>query len=332
MAKNIDVYGLGNALVDLQLRVEEADISKLGLTKAGMTLVDTLRQKELLEYFQGKHVHQASGGSAANTVIALAQLGAKSAYGCLVAKDRLGSFYREQMQELGVSLTTNPAPHGDTGTCVVLITPDAERTMNTHLGVSAEFSAEHVSEASIAAARWLYIEGYLFSSESGQAAVKKATQFAKKHGTKIALTMSDRFIVECFRAPLTEAISSCALVFGNLLECGAFTGCSDPEGIFAAMKEVTPHMVMTLGEQGAWVSSSERDVRVSAFPVSAIDDTGAGDMFAGAYLAGILRGLPEERAAKLGCYLASRVVSGLGPRLSGDLLHDMSVSEILSHA
>ncbi len=161
---SLKVYGLGNAIMDLQVSVSEADFASLGLSKGSMNLVELAQQSDLLKKFKGHPISLKSGGSAANTIIALAQLGAKTAYGCVVADDQFGEQYLQEMASLGVTTHTQPIAGGVTGTSAILITPDAERTMNTHLGVSSELSAKHVSEELISASEWLDVEGHLFSS------------------------------------------------------------------------------------------------------------------------------------------------------------------------
>lgn len=324
MSKRLNVYGIGNAIMDLQLFVSEDEFSQLGLEKGSMTLVDAEGQNALLEKFKAKEINQASGGSAANTIIGLTQLGAKSAYGCLVASDDFGTAYASEMSSLGVELHTDKVNQKQTGSCVVAITPDAERTMNTFLGVSAEFSPEHVSEAHIADSEWLYIEGYLFSSEQGCKAVKKAIESAKSAGTKIAITFSDGFIVNVFGDALKEAVSSADLVFANAGEAMAFAGVSDEREAFEALKKEIPSVAMTLGSRGAWIWHEKQEHVIEPFPVKAVDDTGAGDMFAGGFLYGLSQGYYAEVSGKIACFLASKVVSQLGPRLNEDYKSDVS--------
>jgi len=317
--RRFDVYAVGNAIMDLQLECSEEELRSLELKKGGMQLLDAEKQHQLLEHFAGRNLHRASGGSAANSVIALAQLGAKPAYACLVADDEFGNHYLSEMADLGVSLHNPPHKNGTTGTCVILITPDAERTMNTHLGVSASFSAQEVSEEYVRDASWLFIEGYLFSSPEGQAAVKKAIAYAKDHGTKIAVTFSDGFIVDAFREPLEHAVQAADLIFANADEAKAFTGESEDKVCFDAFSSHAPYAVMTLRERGALIKSQEGEEFVPSFKVQAIDETGAGDMFAGAFLYGITNGMSMAQSARLACFLASRVVAQLGPRLSVEL-------------
>ena len=158
MSKSIDVYGIGNAIVDLQLKVSEEQFAKLGLNKGGMDLVDQQVQLELLSAINDREINRASGGSAANTIIALAQLGAKCAYAAVVANDDFGQFYLQEMRELGVVVELEPVKEGVTGSSVILVTPDSERTMNTHLGATGGFSPEHVSEELIEKSKWVYLE------------------------------------------------------------------------------------------------------------------------------------------------------------------------------
>ncbi|MFN8392573.1 MAG: adenosine kinase [Bdellovibrionota bacterium] len=319
MARRYDVYGVGNAIMDLQLRVEEEDLKKLQLVKGGMKLVEPEEQKSLLEYYHGRDLNRASGGSAANTMIAIAQLGGFVAYGCAVGNDDYGNFYFEEMDELAVQLHTLPIEGKPTGTCVILITPDAERTMNTHLGASVELEAEHVSEEMLGDSEWVYIEGYLFSQPSGQRVIRRVCELTKKHGVKVAVTFSDGFIVEYFREPLDEALKYADLVFANLNEARKYTGLTDPDEVFEKYASAFPTAVMTMSEKGARVRHLGLDYDIPPFPVKAVDDTGAGDMFAGGFLYGLTQGMDAEHAGRLACYLASKVVSQLGPRLHCDV-------------
>lgn len=323
MERSFGVYGIGNALIDLQYQVPETIIKDLRLEKGGMKLVGSVEQKQLMRHLSeslpGIDPHQASGGSAANTMIALAQLGGQGAYGCLVGDDSYGQFYLEEMEVLGIKLHNPPLANAPSGTCVVLITPDAERTMNTDLGASANFSADHINEELISKSSWLYVEGYLFSSEGGQAAVRRAVRCAKQHGVKIALTFSDGFIVDVFRKPLEECVAQSDLAFANLNEARRFTGEEDEDKAFAKLCEAVPNAVMTLSERGARVKYDGKIEFIAPFPVKAIDDTGAGDMFAGGFLYGITEQRSAKDAGRLACFLASRVVSQLGPRLRTDV-------------
>jgi hypothetical protein len=315
----IDVYGIGNAIIDLQVQIDEDRFAALGLEKGGMKLLEQDEQKQLLSTFEADELNRASGGSAANTMIALAQLGASTGYGCIVADDENGRFYLEEMKELGIELHARPVPGEVTGTSVILITPDAERTMNTHLGASALFGPEHVSEEMIRMSSWLYVEGYLFSSERGAAAVEKAVAIAKEANVKIAVTFSDGFIVEVFGDALRKTVADADLIFANLNEACSFAGSEDEDVVFEALRKTVSSVVMTRGEKGARVYHDGVESLVAPFPVKAVDETGAGDMFAGGFLFGLSQGLSGADAGKMACRLASEVVGQLGPRLEGDI-------------
>ena len=219
---------------------------------------------------------------------------------------------------------------GKTGSSVILVTPDAERSMNTHLGASALLGPEHVSSRLIEASNWLYLEGYLFSTAPGREAIKRALKYATKFNTRVAITFSDTFIVEGFRDDLAAAVKYSELIFANQAEASAFCGETNEEKIFDSLSTVAPNVVMTVGEKGAKVSFSDEKFHVPAFKAEAVDDTGAGDMFAGGFLYGVTQGLKPKVATKFACLLASKVVSKLGPRLAGDIKSLEEVKAILS--
>jgi sugar/nucleoside kinase (ribokinase family) len=317
--REYDIYGLGNAIMDLQLNAADEDLAELGLTKGSVRLTDTAEQGNIIDFLHARKIHQASGGSAANTVITLTQLGGKAAFGCLLGDDVFGRSYRNEMQKIGVTLNADLSPGKATGTCVVLITPDAERTMNTHLGVSAEFGPEHVSEEKIKQSSWVYIEGYLLSSPAGQEAARKAAALAKKHGVRVALTFSDTFIVEEFGSILRELAQSADLVFANLSEAQKYTGEEGESEAFAKLCKAVPNAAMTAGDKGARIRYDGLSHQIAAIKTNAVDATGAGDTFAGAFLYGITHGMTGSKSGELACLLASKVVSQLGPRLLCDV-------------
>ena len=319
MRKSLDVVGIGNAIVDLQLLVSDDDIAALGAKKGEMSLVDHNKQRELLAGLQNKNFSRRSGGSAANTVITIAQLSGRTAYGCLVGDDELGCGYLDEMKELGVRVPVLAKQQAVTGTSLILITPDAERTMLTHLGASADFGPEHVPESEIEQAAWLYIEGYLFSSERGRDAVRRAIDVALKSDTKIALTVSARFIIEVFGEPLREAVSHSSLVFANADEAKCYTGAADEFSALQQLKSEVPGVVITRGGKGVLVHFDGLDEEIQALPVGAVDTTGAGDTLAGGFLYGINRAYSPRDSGRLGCLLAGKVVAQLGPRLAGDV-------------
>lgn len=315
----LDVYGIGNAIMDLQVEISESDFTSLGLSKGSMALVDVETQGRLLARFSDHTVTKSSGGSAANTIIGLAQLGAKTGYGCLVGDDVFGVDYLSELKALGVLTHNAPVASATTGTSVIVITPDAERTMNTNLGVSSELGGQHIDEAVLSSSAWLYIEGYLFSSPPALEAIRRSVQIAKSAGVKIAVTCSDAFVVEFFGEPLREILAQTDLLFANLVEGQKLTGLEDEKQVFDALLKMVPNVALTLSEKGALVAYAGSSVRIDAFPAKSVDATGAGDMFAGGFLYGVTHGMQAAEAGKLACFLAGRVVSQLGARLQGDV-------------
>ncbi|MDP2364759.1 MAG: adenosine kinase, partial [Ignavibacteria bacterium] len=192
--KDIKLCGLGNGLLDLQYEVDDEYLVRFGLNKGEMRLVSSEVQAEMINSVENLKFNKSSGGSAANTIIAFAQFGGKSAYQTTLGNDDFGWHYANEFKELGIELSTEFLPEVSTGTCLVLITPDSERTMNTHLGASALFNTEHVNEDLIKRSEWIYLEGYKLTSESSADAVFKAIEIARINNTKIAFTFSDVFV------------------------------------------------------------------------------------------------------------------------------------------
>ncbi len=319
-ARKYDVYGIGNAIMDLQLEITEEELQKFGLEKGSMTLAESAEHQKLLAALFGKEIKQSSGGSGANTIIALSQLGKSVSYGCIVGDDPRGNEYLSELKELGVSLFNAPVSGGVTGLSIVMITPDAERTMSTCLGITSTFSPEHVSPEVIADSKWIYLEGYLFATDTGRAAVGHAVSCAKTSGTKIAVTLSDGFIVDFFKDSVTETIREADLLFANRNEALRYTGVEDEVEALRILKQMSKNVVITLGERGVLASFDGVETQVEAFSVKAVDDTGAGDIFAAGFLDGVLRGLPVADSARLACFLAGKVVSQYGARLKGNVL------------
>jgi sugar/nucleoside kinase (ribokinase family) len=321
MTKKYHVYGIGNALVDMEIEVGLEFLNRMGVKKGLMTLVDQNRQDELLSHITGPGHRRSCGGSAANTVIAVAQLGGKSFYSCKVAKDETGDFYFQDLRENGVetNLSAQGRAEGVTGKCMVFITPDADRTMNTYLGITETFSESELVESELAEAAVLYMEGYLVTSPTGRAAAIKAKALAKKHGVKTALTFSDPGIVAYFKAGLEEMVGDGVdIIFCNLAEAQAFTGLEDLASISKSLSKIAKSFAITMGPKGAFVKDGEREIHVLTNKVEAIDTNGAGDLFAGAYLYALTEGKDAGEAAKLACAAASKLVTKFGARLKRD--------------
>jgi sugar/nucleoside kinase (ribokinase family) len=319
MSKRFDVYGIGNALVDIVTEVDHDFFSKNGIEKGVMTLVDEKRQHHLMEVIDMKKSKMACGGSAGNTMIAVSQFGGKSFYSCLVAKDSLGKFFLEDLKRNGVetNLTYERLSEGITGKCLVMTSPDAERTMNTFLGISSFLSPQHLDTEAIKASTYVYLEGYLVTSPDGLEAMKEAKRIAERHNVKTTLTFSDPSMVKYFSAQMAEVVgASVDLLFCNEEEAMIYTGTDNISAAREKLKESAKHFVITLGANGALVFDGDTFITIEPYQVKAIDTNGAGDMFAGAFLYAITNGHSYAEAGKLASLASSRVVAQYGPRLT----------------
>ncbi|MBP7229661.1 MAG: adenosine kinase [Moraxellaceae bacterium] len=319
---HFDVYAIGNALVDTEYRVTDDFLSRQGIAKGMMTLIDEPQQQKLLSALDSEFgmEKRASGGSAANTIIALAAFGGQSFYSCKVASDGTGDFYVHDLHAAGVSSNLKAdRDTGTTGTCVVMVTPDAERTMHTYLGITADVSVQELQPEALAASSWLYIEGYLVSSDSARAAVKEARQIARANGTPIAMTFSDPAMVRFFKPGLAEMLDDGVdLLFCNEEEACLWADALTVGHALDSLKQVARQVVITRGKAGALVWDGEKGITIAPNPATPLDTNGAGDMFAGAYLFGLTRGWSPERAGALASKAAAAVVGQFGPRLPLD--------------
>jgi sugar/nucleoside kinase (ribokinase family) len=310
-----DVFGVGNALVDIQAQVTDAVLNRLGFSKGVMTLVDEHTQLRVLSELNGAPITRCAGGSAANTVMGLADLGGKAAYAGKVAGDELGRFCLEDMRKAGVRIEVPPAS-GQTGTCVILITPDAQRTMLTHLGLSATLGPDDVDEREIRKARYVYVEGYLFTADAPRQAALKAIELAKKNGAKVAFTVSDPFLINLYRDEFWKLIEGPVdLLFCNLDEARSLTGLHDPIECAHEIHRHAENVALTLSEKGSILMHRGEAIPVEGVQVRAVDTTGAGDMYAAGVLYGITNGLSWQQSGHLASHAAARIVTQLGARL-----------------
>ena len=313
------IYGLGAALVDTEIDVTDDDLANMGIDKGLMTLVDRSRQEEIMQNLEGHLVHskQASGGSACNSIIAASYFGASTFYSCKVADDALGEFYMNDLRAAGVDADySQKSAEGLTGTCLVMITPDAERSMNTYLGISETLSTAELNETALADAEYLYMEGYLVTSPTGRAAAIRAREVAEQHGVKTALSFSDPGMVEFFRDGLQEMLGQGVdMVFCNEEEALGWAQTRSLDEAIAALKQVAKTFAITLGAKGALVFDGSELIEVAPRQVKAVDTNGAGDMFAGAFLYAITSGKSFAEAGRLASVSAAEVVSHYGPRL-----------------
>ena len=314
-----DVYGIGAALVDTEIEVSDQDLVELGITKGHMTLVDMARQSELEQYLSTHMTFskRASGGSAANSIIAASYFGAKAFYSCKVAADDNGAFYLQDMAAAGVDCNQQgEGDDGKTGRCLVLITPDVERTMLTHLGISETLCSRVLDMDAIKRSKYVYIEGYLVTSPTGRAAAMAWRAAAEQQGVKTALSLSDPGMVEFFGDGLREILGNGVdLLFCNEGEAMGFTGKNTVQAAAEALKSVATTFAITRGAKGALVFDGQSFHDIAPHAVRAVDSNGAGDMFAGAFLYALTHGYSYSDAGRLASRASAEVVSAYGPRL-----------------
>ncbi|MGE3536311.1 MAG: adenosine kinase [Candidatus Tectimicrobiota bacterium] len=322
------VYGIGNGIVDKQVKITDSELEDLRLSKGYMELAEQAEQARILAYLGGRESELHAGGSAANTIVGLAQMGGTVAYTCSLCADDFGRHYADDFAALGIRLTSPLKSVEPTGLCLVLVTPDGERTMKTYLGASTRLTPEDIDEEVVAQAQWIYLEGYLLAGETTQAASFHAMELARKHGTRIAYSFSDGFLVANFGEPLRTIVTDYAdLVFANELEAAAYTGKRDPQASLAAILQDCRNACVTCSENGSYIHYNGDTQYVPAFPAQPVDLTGAGDMYAAGVLYGLARHATAEQAARLGSRAASYVVRQMGARLPGNL--HATVREIL---
>lgn len=318
MKKKYNVYGIGNALVDFEFTVEDRFISEHNVEKGVMTLVDEDTQRRMISEIDHNDAEMKSGGSAANTMIAVAQFGGKAYYSCKVANDEFGDFYLKDMSDAGIAtnLDDTDRPEGVTGKCLVMITEDAERTMNTYLGITSELSVNEIDEYAIKDSEYVYIEGYLVATDAGHEAMKLTKKIAEDNEVKTALTLSDPSMVELFEDRFRSVIgASVDLLFCNEKEALVFTGTKDIMEAREALKQEAKKFVITQGANGAMIWDGDTFIDIEPYPTKAVDTNGAGDMYAGAFLYGITNDYGYAGAGKLASLASSKIVSQYGPRL-----------------
>ncbi|WP_353932664.1 adenosine kinase [Okeanomitos corallinicola TIOX110] len=323
MGKKYDVYGVGNALVDIEYQVSPELLQKLNIDKGVMTLLDEESQNHVLENLKTLNCHKSCGGSAANTIVAISQFGGRSFYSCKVANDEFGDFYIKDLLNCQVDTNLKDADlqSGITGKCLVLVTPDADRTMNTFLGITGEFSTNELVPEAIADSEYLYIEGYLVTSPTGKDAAIKAREIAKNAGVKTTFTLSDYNMVKFFKDGLLDIIGSgLDFIFANESEALGLAETEDFQVAVDKLKILSKGFAITRGPKGSVVFDGEKLIEIAAPQVKAVDTVGAGDMYAGAFLYGVTHGMNYEAAGKLASQAASQIVTTYGPRLKTEEL------------
>ncbi|MEO6225369.1 MAG: adenosine kinase [Sphingomicrobium sp.] len=317
----LDVLAIGNAIVDVIANADDNFLEREGMHKGGMRLIDEGEATRLYDSMAAGR--ERSGGSAANTAAGIAALGGSAGFVGQLGQDQLGQIFEHDIRSLGVRFDT-PARSdvGATARCLILVTPDAQRTMNTFLGAAQMLEPEAVDPVAVANAAIVYLEGYLWDPAAPRAAMTKAMEAARQAGTKVAFTLSDSFVVERHRADIMRLLDDrqIDILFANQAEAEALAQVADLEGAVAALKGKVETLVVTRGDQGALATRGSERADVAAEPIGQlVDTTGAGDLFAAGFLAGTVRSLSLEKSLKLGAICAAEVIQHYGARPEADL-------------
>jgi adenosine kinase len=311
-----DVLGIGNAIFDILVQTDESFLAAHGMTKGGMALIDEPRAAAI--YRDMGPATEMSGGSAANTIVGLANLGARAAYVGKVKDDQIGRLYAHDIRAAGVTFETQAAMDGPaTGCSYILVTPDGERTMNTYLGAAQELMPGDIDANQVAASAIVYLEGYLWDPKSAKDAFVKAAGIAHAAGRQVALTLSDSFCVDRYRGEFLDLMrnGTVDLVFANEAELHSLYQTSDFDAALKQFRADVNLAVVTRSEKGCVVASKDGVTAVAAFPIEKmVDTTGAGDLFAAGFLFGLVRGVGYESAGRLGALAAAEVIQHIGAR------------------
>lgn len=319
--KRFQVVGIGNAMVDVIAHADEGFLAGNGIGKGIMQLIDMDRAVDL--YARIGPAREVSGGSAANTIAGAAQLGGRTAYVGKVKDDQLGAIFAHDLRAQGAIYETPFAASGpghETGRCIILVTPDGERSMNTYLGWSEFLTPADIDEGQMAQAEWIYLEGYRFDGPDSHEAFAKAIRACKGAGGKVSVTLSDPFCVERHRDAFRRMIrDDVDLLFANRAELLSMYQTTDFAAALRAAAADVELLACTEGAQGAHVCTGGQHWHVPAIPTRIVDATGAGDLFAGAFLWGLSNRYDPETCGRMGCIAASEVISHIGARPETDL-------------
>lgn len=319
--REIQLCGIGNALVDVVVHVPDRVLRLLNLEneKGTMRLISPQEQEEILRQVSECPQVTAAGGSVANSTFLFASLGGQAAFFCSTGADDYGEIYRKEFEKASVRFLSPISNTGSTGACVSVISEDAERTMRTSLGLSAEFGPKHINDEIFNKTEWLFCEGFvMLNSEVGRKACFDAMVKARKAGTKRAITCSEPIVISILGDEFKNAVFSSDLVFANEEESQALSSTSSLEEARRFLFEKLPNVVITAGEKGAFYKCGDIQGHAPSVPSKLVDQTGAGDAFAGSFLWGITHGYSPAESAKIGNFYAHKVISDNGARLKGD--------------
>ncbi len=313
------VYGVGNALLDMEFSVPVELLENLKIDKGVMTLINEDQEQELVAKLSQLPSKKSSGGSAANTLVAFSQFGGLGFYSCKVANDESGHFFLKDLKTSGLdtNLQSDTLDNGITGKCLVFVTPDADRTMNTFLGITSEIVPADLLPEAILGSQYLYLEGYLTASATGLDTVLKAKEIAHSGNVKVAFSLSDPNMVEYFSKSIQKVIEGgLDLIFANEEESFKLAKTNSLTESIAYLQNISRGFALTLGSRGSLVYYDGELIEINPVQVQAIDTVGAGDMYAGAFLYGLTQGMGAQRSGELASKASARIVTHFGPRLS----------------
>ena len=318
--KNIDLIGLGNAIVDIIVNVEDDFLEKNNLEKGSMNLIDSIKSQLLLK--NCKIIKQISGGSSANTVVCLAELGNNVQFIGRVKNDHFGNFFSSDIKKSNAIFNTPPINEGpSTALSIIFVTPDAQRTMCTYLGASIEFEPKNIDFNSIENSKYLYLEGYLWDSEQAKIAFLEAAKIAKLSNTKIILSLSDSFCVDRHRKSFLELIDNYIdIVFCNETEVKSLFKKNKLESCKEDLSSLCELVVVTLGSKGSLIINQNKSELIRAnLSGKVIDTTGAGDIYAGGFIHGLIKNYSLKKCGEIGSICAGKIITQLGSRSNFDL-------------
>lgn len=325
------VYGIGNPLIDYLCSIDDRDLTALSLNKGTMLLIDNDKQKEIVEYTKGRDITYSCGGSCPNTMVTLSSLGVETTLAGSIGNDPLGDMYRTQLKKSGVIDQLVTKEGATTGTSIILLTPDKERTMNTYLGANRLFSSDDVVEKSIEEADLFYFTGYMWDTETQQKSVMKALEICKKLGKKVAFDVADPFAVGRYRQTFHKLISEyCDIVFANSEEARFLMDNYDPYECCRSMGKLCPIAIVKNGKKGSYISDNRVITQIPMYGTSVpVDTTGAGDTYAAGFLYGYLTGHDCVESSNIASYLAGKIISKIGAQF--DLSQIEEIKEFINN-
>lgn len=329
--RELDVLAICNVLKDIVVKVSDAEIESLGLNKGIMHLVTEDKQQEILDKLDEREKSIEMGGSGPNMMRTLALLGQKVSQAGMVGSDKYGDLYLKRVKELGIVSNIRQSEIGSTGTSLILVTPDGERTMNTCLGMSRSYTTRDIPEQDIQQAKYLVVTGYQWDTENQIEAINHAIRLAKENNTKIVFDLADPFCVERHRETFLNILDKYVdIVFSNRKEAEMLTGAQDEEAL-NKLAEHVDMVVLKVGSKGSWIKTATEQVFCPCNPVQATDTTAAGDMYAGGFLYGLLNGMSLYDCGVCATFCAETVIQNVGAKVPENLL-EMLQQHLQKHA